>query len=523
MDTHAQDQRATAEVDRAVMDALTGPHATPLWTLMDRAPVGVFVLDSGGDCAYVNERASDLAGLSPEACLGDGIFRALHPEDRGRVHSAWQAAAIRGEGWSMGFRLRSPSGVVRFIDGAGSAIHDAGGSLVGWLTIAVDLTESRRTQERLESERGERAALLVRMLHAAEHERMLMAIELHDGPIQHLASFGYTLDRVSRKLLSGDVQAGSELLHGVRSGLTREVETLRRLMAELRPPVLDERGLEAALGEYAADFEERDPHPVHFPQQPRAAEVRRRRRDGPLSRHAGGTRERSQARRGPGYPHPARRARGSRRAHHLRRRRRVRSRRLRRRRPRRALRTAQPARARRRCGRPRTCPLECALRHPRRGHRAAEPRRRHRTALAGRDVGGVASASLAPPTVVVVDDQETVRRVLVALLKDDGFDVIAEGADGAEAVRLADELQPELVLMDIRMPVMSGRVAAGKIAARWPATRIVLLSGSDDPETLVPSPDDGVFDMVPKSGDAGRLCQALRRALEDGRRQEGGR
>jgi PAS domain-containing protein len=52
------------------MDALTGPHATPLWALMDRAPVGVFALDSGGDCAYVNERASDLAGLTAAQCLG---------------------------------------------------------------------------------------------------------------------------------------------------------------------------------------------------------------------------------------------------------------------------------------------------------------------------------------------------------------------------------------------------------------------------------------------------------------------
>jgi PAS domain S-box-containing protein len=525
MDRDAYDQSATAEVDRAVMHALTGPQATPLWALMDRAPVGVFVLDSGGECTYVNERASELAGLAAEQCLGEGIASVLHPDDLVRVRSAWHAAAERAEGWSTAFRFQDPHGSVRWVDGAGSAIHDADGRLAGWLTIAVDLTEIRRTQQRLENERGERAALLVRMLHAAEHERMLMAIELHDGPIKHLASFGYTLDRVSRRLIAGEVEKGIELLHGVRGDLTREVETLRRMMAELRPPVLDERGLEAALREYSADFEERTRirctflgslGPLRFDADAETVLYRVTQEAlGNVHKHAEAKAVRIELGERQGLVALAISDDGV------------------------GFDAVTPG------GDAPEDHYGLLSLHERvdgvGGHARVLSNSRFGTRVEvtvpqGREISPApvlrpgpdedaagdqsAGAPTIPPRVVVVDDQEAVRRVLVALLQDDGFDVVAEGADGAQAIRLVDELGPELVLMDIRMPVMSGRLAAAKIAERRPQTRVVLLSGSDDPETLMPSPDDGVFDMVPKSGDAGRLCQTLRRALKDG--QAGG-
>lgn len=106
----------------------------------------------------------------------------------------------------------------------------------------------------LERAQEERQRLLGQTVRSAEHERMRIAAELHDGPIQHLASLGYVLDRACRRLRNGDADTGLAHVERARSELTSEVVGLRRVMCELRPPVLDEGGLEAAIRDYAAAF-----------------------------------------------------------------------------------------------------------------------------------------------------------------------------------------------------------------------------------------------------------------------------
>lgn len=87
-----------------------------------------------------------------------------------------------------------------------------------------------------------------------------------------------------------------------------------------------------------------------------------------------------------------------------------------------------------------------------------------------------------PPTqilrVVVVDDQLPFRIALRRVLQRAvGVDVVAEGADGAEAIELVEKLQPDVVVLDVRMPGMDGPTAARVIAERWPAVTVVLCSG----------------------------------------------
>ncbi|MEW6583104.1 MAG: sensor histidine kinase [Actinomycetota bacterium] len=104
---------------------------------------------------------------------------------------------------------------------------------------------------------ADRARLLAQTVRSAEQERVLVAAELHDGPIQHLASLSYVLDRAVRRLRDADADAALPHVERARLGLAAEIAGLRRLMAELRPPVLDEGGLQAALRDYAADFTRR--------------------------------------------------------------------------------------------------------------------------------------------------------------------------------------------------------------------------------------------------------------------------
>jgi DNA-binding NarL/FixJ family response regulator len=92
-----------------------------------------------------------------------------------------------------------------------------------------------------------------------------------------------------------------------------------------------------------------------------------------------------------------------------------------------------------------------------------------------------------PPSrnrVVVVDDQSDMRDLVALILEDeDDFDVVATAADGAEAVRLVGELHPDLVVLDVAMPVMSGVEALKCLRVGSPGTRVVILS-AHPPDTV---------------------------------------
>ena len=86
--------------------------------------------------------------------------------------------------------------------------------------------------------------------------------------------------------------------------------------------------------------------------------------------------------------------------------------------------------------------------------------------------------------IVLADDHALFRDGVSSLLRAWGHDVVGLAADGREAVDLVDRLEPDLVLMDVRMPVMSGVEASGEIARVRPEMPIVMLTVSEDEEDL---------------------------------------
>src|SRR5512133_1339820 len=79
--------------------------------------------------------------------------------------------------------------------------------------------------------------------------------------------------------------------------------------------------------------------------------------------------------------------------------------------------------------------------------------------------------------VMIADDHAIVRKGIRALLSEaEGFEVVAEAADGQEAVRRAEETQPDVILMDLLMPVMDGIEATRQITARRPEARVLVLT-----------------------------------------------
>ncbi len=82
------------------------------------------------------------------------------------------------------------------------------------------------------------------------------------------------------------------------------------------------------------------------------------------------------------------------------------------------------------------------------------------------------------PRVLVAEDESLIRLDLVEMLREEGYDVCGEAADGASAVRLAQELKPDLVIVDVKMPVLDGLSAAEQIVAARIAPVVVLTAFS---------------------------------------------
>jgi DNA-binding NarL/FixJ family response regulator len=117
------------------------------------------------------------------------------------------------------------------------------------------------------------------------------------------------------------------------------------------------------------------------------------------------------------------------------------------------------------------------------------------------------------PRLLVVDDHDRLREALVELLLQAGFEVVGEAADGADAVALAKQLAPEVVLMDLRMPVLGGLDATRLIKDARPATQVVLLTAFDSPALQQQAEEAGCFACLVKGGPPGTLRLVLHQAV----------
>ncbi|MEU5949180.1 response regulator transcription factor [Micromonospora sp. NPDC047465] len=115
--------------------------------------------------------------------------------------------------------------------------------------------------------------------------------------------------------------------------------------------------------------------------------------------------------------------------------------------------------------------------------------------------------------VLVVDDQTLVRAGVGLLLRTaGGFEVVGEAGDGHEAVRLAERLRPDVILMDLRMPRMDGIEATRRILDRQPSARVVVLTTFADDVNVYGALGVGAIGYLVKDGAPEELVDAVRRA-----------
>jgi CheY-like chemotaxis protein len=113
--------------------------------------------------------------------------------------------------------------------------------------------------------------------------------------------------------------------------------------------------------------------------------------------------------------------------------------------------------------------------------------------------GDTKPARPAAPSVMIVDDDQTLRRVIRHLLADNGTYAVSEAADGWEAIVLARRFQPDVILLDLSMPRMGGLAALPSIRSVAPNSRIVVLSATDDRAQLDAATEAGAIDFVDKA------------------------
>jgi len=112
--------------------------------------------------------------------------------------------------------------------------------------------------------------------------------------------------------------------------------------------------------------------------------------------------------------------------------------------------------------------------------------------------------------ILLADDHSVVREALRLLLEREGFEIVGEASDGQRAIRLARELEPDIAVLDLAMPLVNGIEAAREIRAASPRTIAVLLIGSATDAQVLDALHAGIQACVLKTCEAGELIRALR-------------
>ena len=115
--------------------------------------------------------------------------------------------------------------------------------------------------------------------------------------------------------------------------------------------------------------------------------------------------------------------------------------------------------------------------------------------------------------IMVVDDSPFIHKAVQKALVPEGYEICGTGRNGKEAVVAYGDLQPDLLIMDITMPVMDGITAAREITTAFSEAKIMLLSAMGDEEIRVQAQESGVKSFATKPFTSGELVEEVRKLL----------
>jgi PAS domain S-box-containing protein len=257
-------EAALIEADRA-LDRVRVANETlrrseeHLRLVFDAAVDGFVEVDHDGWIVRANEAFATMVGM-----------------DRAKIEGErWVDVAARVDGADGSFASLSEGGDAQITRTDGQPLHlESRVSSIPTqpprrLLLVRDVTAARVADQTIRSlfqflqDRDEDRTRLLRRTNAAiEQERNRFARDLHDGPVQGVSAASLSLEAALLMIKAGEVDRGIEILARIRQDLAGEADALRRLMAGLRPPVLEERGLMPALKDTLARFG--DEHGLHI-------------------------------------------------------------------------------------------------------------------------------------------------------------------------------------------------------------------------------------------------------------------
>ncbi len=494
--------------------------------LVEASAMMVWETDASGRVRADSPSWRAQTGQTLEQWLDQGWPEVVHPEDRERVIDAWQQTADSQRTFNIEFRVKHVDGGYRWTNALAAPVRDESGEIREWVGMNLDITD-RKTAEQLlvesrnvlEQRVAQRTAALQehadRLRHMSSElgmierrERKRLASLLHDGLQQVLIAVKIRLDM----LRLDDAEGLREDVEGVRGLVEEAMSSSRDLTRQLRPPVLYEGGLIPALEWLAEDVKQRLGLSVQLEHDGQT---------GPLSddtkslvfeavrelllnvvKHAevgevfikvGRAEDRVlvQVRdEGKGFDPSVEVASMGLGLFSVRERIAALGGEV-------EIQTKPGGGVRTRL----VVPAE-----------PAAPGDEPRQAPAGEPQARPVAVS--PDTgmcrVLIVDDHAMVRQGIATMLHTDpNILVVAEAQDGSEATEAVARHQPDVVLLDVNMPVLNGPETTRRIRDQWPHVQVVGLSVQDDEATARLMLDAGACAFISKSADAGELIAAV--------------
>lgn len=116
-------------------------------------------------------------------------------------------------------------------------------------------------------------------------------------------------------------------------------------------------------------------------------------------------------------------------------------------------------------------------------------------------------------TVMIVDDSRTMRKMLAGTLTAEGYEVVGNASNGEEALSLLETITPDIITLDITMPVMDGLTALEKIMERNPSQKVLMVSAAGQKDKVLGALKMGAIDFIQKPFEPELVISTIRKNL----------
>jgi PAS domain S-box-containing protein len=241
-----------------------------LYTLMENLPGMAYrcLNDKDWTMEFVSQGCNRLTGYQPEDIIGNRVKAyndLIHPDDRQQVWDRVQAVLPERRPFQLSYRIITASGAEKWVWEQGRGVYSSSGELLALEGFIADDTERHRAEELMLAEKNARKEQkrLRQLLHLQERQSHLMAYDIHDGLAQKLTGAMMYLQVLDQPKFGISENARGTYQTAVQLLQDAMTET-RRLIAGLRPPILEESGLVAAIEYLISETSRRSEVEVEF-------------------------------------------------------------------------------------------------------------------------------------------------------------------------------------------------------------------------------------------------------------------